>query len=341
MHMLAEYALFSAKILTTIVAILLLFLGILGIAARGKEKTKGKLEVKKLNDKYKQMRETLNNAILHKHQLKALMKTLKSAEKAAEKAIKGDDKVRKKIFVIRFKGDIKASATNALCDEVTALLTVASKDDEVVACIESPGGVVHGYGLAASQLKRIRDVEIPLTVCVDKIAASGGYMIACVANTILAAPFAIVGSIGVIAQLPNFHKLLQKKDIDYEQIMAGEYKRTLTMFGENTDKGREKFQEEVNDTHELFKAFIAENRPKLNIDKVATGEHWYGSHALELKLIDKLITSDDYLLSKSDDADIFEVKYSIKKPMLAKMAISAQAAIDKCVYYWTGPRSNA
>ena len=108
------------------------------------------------------------------------------------------------------------------------------------------------YGLAASQMQRIRDKKLKLTVCVDKVAASGGYMMAVVADKIIAAPFAVLGSIGVLAQVPNFHRLLKKHDVDFEMLTAGKYKRTLTMFGENTDKGREKFQEDIEDTHVLF-----------------------------------------------------------------------------------------
>ena len=202
---------------------------------------------------------------------------------------------------------------------LTAILTVADKKDEVVIILESGGGPVHGYGLGASQLKRIRDKEIKLTAAVDKVAASGGYMMACVADNIIAAPFAIIGSIGVLAQIPNFHRLLKKMDIDFEQITAGDYKRTLTLFGENTDKDREKFKEELEDTHRLFKEFVKDSREKVDIDKIATGEHWYGKRAIDLNLVDELITSDDYLSKAAKEADIFEVKYERKKPVTEKL----------------------
>ena len=223
--------------------------------------------------------------------------------------------------MINFKGDIKASEVESLREEITSILTVVKTSDEVVLILESSGGTVHGYGLAASQLKRIRDREISLTVAVDKIAASGGYMMACVANKIIAAPFAIIGSVGVLAQLPNFHRLMKKYNIDYEQLSAGEYKRTLTLFGENDDKDREKFQEELEDTHELFKEFIKDNREQVDIDKIATGEHWYGKRALDLQLVDELITSDDYLYTAAADADadIYEIAQIRKKPVSEKL----------------------
>ena len=211
--------------------------------------------------------------------------------------------------MIDFKGDIRATEVTSLREEITAILTVATTGDEVLVKLESAGGTVHGYGLAASQLKRIRDKGIHLTIAVDKVAASGGYMMACVAHKIIAAPFAIIGSVGVLAQMPNFNRLLKKHDIDFEEITAGKYKRTLTLFGENTDEDREKMREELADIHLLFKEFIHENRSQVDVEKIATGEHWHGKRALELKLVDELRTSDDYLSSSVNTADIFEIDY--------------------------------
>lgn len=207
----------------------------------------------------------------------------------------------------------------ALREEVTAVLSVATSDDEVVVILESPGGVVHGYGLAASQLQRFKDHRIALTVAVDKVAASGGYLMACVAQRIIAAPFAILGSIGVVGQMPNFNRLLKSHDVDYELITAGEYKRTLTLFGENTEKGREKFREEIEITHALFKDFVRTHRPDVDIERVSTGEHWYGLQALELKLVDAVRTSDDYLRDASATADLYELTYIRKRRGLERI----------------------
>lgn len=329
--MLPDYLLFLAKIATFIIAILLLFVGIIAIASKGKDKSKEKLDIKKINEKLEETTQTLREAVLTKDKLKEILKTEKKQQKAADKAQKEGTESRKRIFVLNFQGDIRASAVKNLREEITAILTIATPEDEVVICLESPGGMVHAYGLAASQLKRIRAKNIPLTAIVDKVAASGGYMMACVANRILAAPFAVLGSIGVIAQLPNFHRLLKKNDVDFEQIMAGQYKRTLTIFGENTKEGRKKFQEEVDETQELFKAFVIENRPSLNIDHVATGEHWFGTRALELNLIDDIMTSDDYILAASQEADIFEITHTIKKNLMEKFSTNAQKAFDTLV----------
>ena len=306
MHMLAEYILFLAKSITIVVSILIILGSIISLS--GKKKQKGKMTVKKLNDQYHAIEKELANKTLDKKALKASLKKDKKTQKNRAK----DSHSR--LFVIHFNGDIQAHAVESLRQEVTAVLLSATDQDEVLVCVESPGGVVPSYGLASSQLARIREANIKLTIAVDKVAASGGYMMACVANHIIAAPFAIVGSIGVVAQLPNFHRFLDKKSIDFEQITAGEYKRTLTYFGENTDSGREKMQADINEAHELFKQHIAHFRPQLNINDVATGEYWYGTQALSLGLIDNIQTSDDYLLQHKNQYDLIEVGYAMKKP---------------------------
>ncbi|MEM7292965.1 MAG: protease SohB, partial [Pseudomonadota bacterium] len=241
---------------------------------------------------------------------------------------------RPRIFVLDFDGDIKASAVSCLRREITAILSLAGEQDELVVRLESGGGMVHAYGLAASQLQRIKDAGVTLTVCVDKVAASGGYMMACVANKLMAAPFAIIGSIGVVAQIPNFHRLLKKNDVDFELITAGEYKRTLTLFGENTEKGRAKFVEDIEEIHVLFKEFVAEQRPNLEVEKVATGEIWFGQRAIDKQLVDELITSDEYIARACDDADVFEVKYVEKKSIPERFGIAAQAALDNTLLKW-------
>lgn len=314
---LAEYGMFLAKFGTVIFLLLVMVAVIIMMIMRSKSAIDEHLDIKNLNKKYEQMQLALNSAILPKSLFKKTIKAFKKKQKD-DNAQSGETQ-RPRIFVLNFKGDIRASAVGSLREEITALLSVAGKSDEVLVRIESGGGTVHGYGLAASQLKRIRDKDIRLTVAVDKVAASGGYMMACVADNIIAAPFAIIGSIGVLAQIPNFHRLLKKHDIDFEQISAGKYKRTLTLFGENTEEDRAKLKEDIEDTHELFKNFVKENREIVDVEKIATGEHWYGSRALELKLVDGLLTSDDYLCNAIDDADIYEITYVRKKPFLEKI----------------------
>ena len=233
------------------------------------------------------------------------------------------------MYVLGFDGDVKASATESLREEISAVLPQIEKGDEVLVKVESPGGMVHSYGLASSQLQRIKNAGVPLVIAVDKVAASGGYMMACVADRIIAAPFAVLGSIGVVAQLPNFHRLLKKNDVDFELFTAGEHKRTVTMFGENTDKGREKFVEELEETHVLFKNFVSANRPALDIGKVATGEIWYGQNALEEGLIDELQTSDAFVQGRLADWDVFEVTFSQKKNWQEKLGLAAESALEK------------
>lgn len=320
MDFLAHYGLFLAKTITTVIALLFLAAGLAAILGKNKAKIQGKLTIKHLNEAYNDARETITAATFNKNELKAHKKNLKAEKKQAKSTRK---KSSPRLFVLQFQGDIKASAAGALREEVTAILLTAQPDDEVLLRLESPGGMVHAYGLAASQLQRIKEAGIPLTVAIDNVAASGGYMMACVADKIIAAPFAVIGSIGVIAQIPNFHKLLKKKNIDFEQITAGEYKRTLTLLGENTDKGRQKMQADVDDIHSLFKSFIEQHRPQVNIDQVATGEHWQAIRAIELKLVDALKTSDDYLLQARHDRALYEVNYKIKKTLGKRLSQGA------------------
>ena len=326
-----NYGLFLAKTATIVAAIVMIVLFIFIMANKKQAVKKEFLEVKKLNKKYDDMARVMNAGMLHKAGLKKYLKEEKERLKGIHKD-KKDKNQRKRIYVLNFHGDIRASAVSSLREEITAILMVATKNDEVFVRLESSGGVVHGYGLAASQLMRLRDKNISLTVSVDKVAASGGYMMACVGNRIIAAPFSIIGSIGVIAQIPNFHKVLKKHDVDFDQFTAGEFKRTVTLFGENTEEAKAKFREEIEDIHMLFKDFIVQHRPDVDIVKVSTGESWPGTRALERKLVDELKTSDDYLLENSKHADIYEISYVSKKSLIEKMGFQFQRLVDKWQY---------
>ena len=327
----AAYGLFIAKIVTFFIFFLIMF-GMIVSAKKG-AKGEGQLTVSNLNEKYQQMKEALRASVMDKKALKKLIKQEKKAEKAAEKEKSKDDEeeTRNKVYVLDFEGDIKASAVSSLRDEVTAILTAIEEGDEVFIRLNNSGGVVHEHGLAASQLVRFKEKNIPLTIAVDKVAASGGYMMACVADRVLAAPFAIVGSIGVIAQLPNFNRLLNRVGVDFEQHTAGEYKRNVTMFGKNTSKERKQLKEQLSDIHDLFRGFVTKFRPSLDMEKVGTGEYWYGSKALELGLVDELITSDDYLLSLSESCDIFLIKMEQPKSFMEKMGKGGASLYESAI----------
>ncbi|WP_287814930.1 protease SohB, partial [Pseudomonas sp.] len=319
------YASFLAKTVTLVLAIIVVLTAIAAQRGKGRRKAAGQLQVSKLNDFYKGLRERLESTLLDKDQLKALRKQEAKAEK---KKTRKKTEAKPRVFVLDFDGDIKASATESLRHEITALLTLATAKDEVVLRLESGGGMVHSYGLASSQLARIRQAGVPLTVCIDKVAASGGYMMACIGEKIISAPFAVLGSIGVVAQLPNVNKLLKKHDIDFEVLTAGEYKRTLTVFGENTEKGREKFQEDLDVTHQLFKNFVARYRPQLAIDQVATGEVWLGIAALENQLVDELKTSDEYLAERAAQAEVFHLHYAERKSLQERVGLAAAGGAE-------------
>jgi serine protease SohB len=293
--------------------------------------SRGHIEVDRLNDRYDDFRHTMQRALLSGKALKKARKEEKKRKKQAADKSDSADEQRLRLYVLRFEGDIKASATDNLREEISAVLGIARSGDEVLLRLESPGGLVHSYGLAASQLQRIRDAGIQLTVAVDKVAASGGYMMACVANRIVAAPFAVIGSIGVLLQMPNFNRLLKKANIDFEQMTAGDYKRTLTMFGENTDKDRAKMQEDLEETHSLFKAFVAEHREQVNIDDVATGEIWYGQRAIAHGLVDDLQTSDAFIQQCLAERDVFEVSFVARKNWQEKLGVAAESGIERAL----------
>ena len=320
---LAEYGLFLLKTLTIVVAVVV----IIGSAASASKKAAQQegLEIEDLNKKYRSMAGALKRAIMKK----ADWKKEEKAEKERAKAEAKSAAARPRAFVVDFKGDLKASAVPSLREEVSAILEVAAPEDQVVVRLDNHGGVVHEHGLAASQLARIREREIPLTVVVDKVAASGGYLMACVANRILAAPFAILGSIGVLAQIPNFNRMLDSHGVDFEMITAGKHKRNVTMFGKNTDEDRAKLKEELEEVHDLFKGAVAKYRPDLDLEKVATGEHWYGTSALELGLADELKTSDEFLAELAKDHDIFKLTYKIKQPLQKRLMANADAVLER------------
>ena len=318
-----DYGLFLAKLGTVVVAIIVVGGFIVSEMRRGAEQ-RG-LTVEHLNRRFEELGDTVSRAVLGKAQFKQTAKQRKAERKELDK--KGSR--RRRVFVIDFKGDIRATATTSLREEVSAILAVASEGDRVLVRLENAGGTVHEHGLAASQLLRIREKELPLIIAVDKVAASGGYLMACVASHIIAAPFAIIGSIGVIAQLPNFNRWLEDKGVDFEQVTAGRFKRTLTLFGKNTEEGREKLREEIEDVHDLFKTQIATHRPQLDVDQVATGEYWYGTRALELGLIDEIRTSDDFLAEAVAEADLYKVSYKRRLPLPERILAGAESLLRR------------
>jgi serine protease SohB len=343
LEFLFEYGLFFAKVATLLVAFVVVVSVVVGASQKNKYgEGRGHLEITPLNQQFEDLKDTMLIATTdeslqkaeEKKLIKAKKKLLSEQKKTAKNVSESDATKRSKVYVLNFDGNISASAVGHLREEITAVLTQATPNDEVLLKLESAGGMVHSYGLASSQLDRLRKKNVPLTVCVDKVAASGGYMMACVADKILAAPFAIIGSIGVVAQMPNFNKVLKKHDVEFELLTAGEHKRTLTMFGENTEKGREKFIEELEETHQLFKEYVSTRRPQIDINKIATGEIWYGSRAKDIKLIDDIQTSDDYLVSRIEDADVFEVAYVFKKKLHQRLGIAAEESADRLLVKW-------
>lgn len=293
-----------------------------------------KLQVESLNDQRRARGRRLRVNTTEQGARKKLIKAFRQEEKARQKAAKqgkSPSDSAQKLWVLDFHGDIKASQAETFAQEVSAVIDVASASDEVVVRLESAGGLVHAYGLASAQLDRLRAAGLTTTVCIDKVAASGGYMMACTAHHIKAAPFAVIGSIGVVAQVPNIHRLLKRNDIDVELLTAGKYKRTLTILGENTEEGREKFIDDLENTHRLFKSFVASHRPDMDIEQLATGEIWYGSEALEHKLVDSVGTSEAYLVERMADAQVYRVKLEPPKTMGRRFGLAVSAGIENAL----------
>ncbi|MGX2957664.1 protease SohB [Ursidibacter arcticus] len=336
-EILLNYGIFLLELLTVfgIVAVVMMI-----ILESRKQPETGTITITNLTEKYQDQEKTLSSLFLSEAEQKHLEKQEKKAQKEKAKLEKkrlkaGEEpaeETKSRLFVLDFNGDVHASAVSSLRKEIDALIALVNPEkDEVLLKLESPGGVVHGYGLAASQLQRLKMRNIPLTVAVDKVAASGGYMMACVADKIISAPFAVIGSVGVVAQVPNIHRLLKKNEIDVDVMTAGEYKRTVTFIGENTEKGKQKFQQELEETHQLFKQFVQENRPQVEIEQVATGEHWFGTQAIKLNLVDEISTSDDVVLNAIKEKDVIEVKYRQKKKLAQRLGDQVESRIENLV----------
>lgn len=327
MEFLYDYLAFLARIITLTVALLVVIGSIAGIAMRGRDQEQ--LEIKRLNDRYRDMGRMLQQQFETSRGWRARLGAMRGRNKAS---VPTPDPERARVFVMRFHGDIRASAVDHLREEVSAVLTQARPNlDKALICIESGGGMIPHYGLAAAQLLRLRDAGLDMTVCVDRIAASGGYLMAATGHRIIAAPFAIVGSIGVVAQLPNFHRWLKRREVDVEVLTSGRHKRTLTLLGQNTAEGRTKFQQELEEAHSLFKAFLARYRPALDMNKVGTGEHWYGEQALPLGLIDELGTSDQILMKLAGEFDLYQISYKRHQPLGKRLSGTITGIAERLV----------
>jgi serine protease SohB len=322
---LIDYLFFLAKTLTLLAGIAVLIVLALRVRSSGGLQRE-QLEITDLKERYRSLSYALKEISLSEKEYKAFLKEERKREKAREKT---GDLERRRLFIIEFNGDIRASEVSALRVLVTTLLQEAREGDQVLVRLDNAGGMVSEHGLAASQLARLRAKGIPLTIAVDKVAASGGYLMACVADRVIAAPFAVIGSIGVLAELPNFHRLLERYGVDFELHTAGEYKRTLTLFGENTDEGRQKLREQLEETHRLFKAFVSEYRPDLDLERVATGEYWHGRRAVELGLVDVIQTSDDFILEAGTEMELLKLKYRAHKKPIERLVASVRGMLDR------------
>jgi serine protease SohB len=287
---LAAYGLFLAQLAT--LGVVLVVIVVVIVSSRRRGHAEG-LVVEHLNRRFEDSADELNLAIEGKGRYKKTLKARQKERKREDKARGKQGSTKPRLYVLDFKGDLRASAAASLREEVSAVLRVAKPGEQVLLRLENSGGTVHEHGFAASQLTRLKQHRLTLLVAVDKVAASGGYLMACVADRL------------------------------------GRYKRTLTVFGKNTDEGREKLQQEVEDIHELFKAQIREHRPLVDLERVATGEHWYGVRALDLKLVDELKTSDDILLEAAKDHDLYHIAYKRRRSWQERMIGGAESLLTR------------
>ena len=336
MELLADYGLFLLQTVTIVLAVIAV-IAISSKVSGGGDGPKGAIKITDLSktfaDQSKYVKTVVDDA-LAQERVSLIDRIKKRLRKPPKKTTETPSKKEKVAVVIEFKGDMKASQVANLREEVSAILSMERKPDQIVIKLTSAGGLVHTYGLASSQLTRLREAQIPVNACVDTVAASGGYMMAVCAERIIAAPFAVLGSIGVVAQIPNIHRFLKNRDVDVELHTAGANKRTLTMLGENTPEGRRKFKEDLEQTHLLFKAWIAKRRPNLDINAVADGSIFYGTDALTKGLCDEIATSDDVLLELSADHHLFALKWIEKKSLTARLSRDASGAIvDQMDHY--------
>ena len=274
-------------VLAVLAAAILLILRVLAANRSERRQSAADLDIIDLTDQLHNRAAKVSRRLLPKKQWKELIK--RNEEKTYESTV----------FVVDFHPKLRAREVQALRKEIDVITQVATPRDEVLVRIDSPGGTVTGYGQAASQLLRIHNLGIPLTICVDEIAASGGYMCAAVADKIIAAPFAFIGSIGVVAGIPNFVGLMNKLGVRYLELTAGENKRTLTPFSEPTPEKEAVEQERLEAIHTAFKDLIKERRPNLDVDRVADGNYWLALDAKKLGLVDIIQTSDEYLVEQS------------------------------------------
>ena len=330
MEWMSEYGLFLAKALTGLLVVGGGAALVMSFARRGRAiRMYGPFpQVIHLNRRHRWMVAAFERNTLSRWEWRRRRK----AEKAEHKRRLAEGG-RRRVFVLDFKGDLHASGVKALRDEVTLILANATEKDEVVVRLENSGGAPSGHGLGASQLARIRARNIRLTVAIDRIAASGGYMMACVADRIIAAPFAIVGAIGTFMIIANFHRLLESKGVDVEKFQSGEFKLTVTMLGENTDAGRAKLQEQIEVMHKHFRDFVSEYRPALDIERVSTGEFWHARDAVGLSLVDEIRTSDDYLFEAGRDADLYLVRCAGRRGLRRRIGEVAELALDRASLY--------
>lgn len=241
---------------------------------------------------------------------------------------KSEGIVRKTAVLLSFNGDINATEVIEFGRAVSMIVQMKDLVSEVYIIINSGGGVVNGYGLLASEIERLHYSEIETYALIDQVAASGGYMAACVANHVVAAPFAYIGSIGVVSEMPNFNQILSDNGINIEQHTAGKSKRTVTPLGKITDEDRNEFKKKLERIHRSFINHVSHYRNINDADEnknsiIFSGDYWIAEETVELELglVDEISTSQEFLLDKMKEYNIIEITFQENKTKKSKLSL--------------------
>ncbi len=246
-----------------------------------------------------------------------------------------------RLAVLRFQGlrDLNASGDQRLSEAIDEVLVNRDHFEEAVVIIDSPGGTTHGYGHAYALLERLSASGLKVTACIDRIGASGGYLMALPADRILAGPFAIVGSVGVVAGIPNVKRLLEEKGVSYRLFVAGDKKRVVHFADDDGPEVREYMDEKLAGIHTQFLQAVEKHRgDRVKLDEVRSGDHWSAEESVEkgLGLVDELQTSAEYLLERNREVALvmIERRVDITERFAGYLAARLSARVASLFTRW-------
>ncbi|WP_343192796.1 S49 family peptidase [Buchnera aphidicola (Taiwanaphis decaspermi)] len=272
----------------------------------------------KKNDIY--LNNTLKVELLNNH-YKKLKNDLSFFQK--KKIINQKNVYNKKsnLYILDYNDKIKKNKIKKLREEISSIILVAKKNDEVLLRLENTSDIVYEYGLVIAQLQRLRKKGIKLIISIDKIVSNGGYIIACVADHISASPFSIIGPINIVVNIPNIDKYTQTSNLNNQLNDCNTFTK-LTLIKNNTKIYVNKIFNKLDIKKYIRNSFIKDMRPSLNLNKIFNQNYWIGENAINEKLIDSINTSDDILFSKKDTHNLLKIKYVYKSNIVEKYIVT-------------------